>query len=115
MLLNNEVKVQVDPLLVPKPMLGRRRRFRDDEKLALLTQANGGSSISEVGRRYGISVSLLFRWKRELGFETPAPVRRGRVAKRQGISAEIVELRASVERLCALNAEFLARMQTKSG
>lgn len=115
MLPNDNLKVKADPLLVPKPAQGRRRRFREDEKIALLSQAKGGSNISEIGRRYGISVSLLFRWKRELQFEMPAPVPRGRVSKRQEVAQEIIELRASVERLCALNAEFLRHMQSKLG
>lgn len=86
MLPNDELKAQADPLLVPKPARGRRRRFREDEKIALLTEATSGSNISEIGRRYGIAVSLLFRWKRELRFEMPAPVPRGTVSKRQEVA-----------------------------
>lgn len=48
---------------------GHRRHFTSDEKRALLTEAfRNGESLSALGRRYDIAVSLLFRWKRELAF-----------------------------------------------
>ena len=51
---------QFDP---PKP--GHRRRFTASQKKALLDEANlPGNSISLVARRFGVSPSLLFRWKR---------------------------------------------------
>ena len=47
----------------PKP--GRRRRFTAEQKRALLDEAGRpGQSISETARRYGVSPSLLFKWKR---------------------------------------------------
>lgn len=43
---------------------GSRRRFTSEQKRALLTEATRpGSSVSETARRYGISPSLLFKWK----------------------------------------------------
>jgi transposase len=43
---------------------GRRRRYTAEEKRQFLQEAAGpGSSISAVARRYGISPSLLFRWR----------------------------------------------------
>ena len=59
----------------PGPMAGRRRRFTNDEKRKFLEEANGpGESMSSVGRRYGLSVSLLFRWRRQLdGQARPNP------------------------------------------
>src|SRR5688500_3446529 len=59
----------------PGPMAGRRRRFTNDEKRRFLEEASGtGESMSSVGRRYGLSVSLLFRWRRQLdGQARPNP------------------------------------------
>ena len=46
---------------------GRRRRFTLDQRRALLTAASApGSSMSEVARRYGVSPTLLFQWKRAM-------------------------------------------------
>ena len=52
---------------LPGPMPGRRRRFTSEEKRLFITQAMAaGESMSSVGRRHGLSVSLLFRWRRQL-------------------------------------------------
>ena len=46
------------------PRSGHRRRFTTEQKQSLLAEAAApGSSISAVARRYGISPSLMFRWK----------------------------------------------------
>lgn len=46
----------------PRP--GQRRRFTAEQKASLLDEAAApGNSISAVARRYGISPSLMFRWK----------------------------------------------------
>jgi transposase len=51
----------------------RRRRFTDDEKRHFLDLASRpGSSVSDVAQRYDLAVSLLFRWRKELG-EGPVP------------------------------------------
>ena len=45
----------------------RRRRWTAAEKVRLVEEAvQPGSSVSFVARRYGLSPSLLFRWKRRL-------------------------------------------------
>lgn len=46
---------------------GRRRRFTPEQKRAFLDEAGRtGNSISEVARRYGLSPSMLFQWKRAM-------------------------------------------------
>lgn len=46
---------------------GKRRRYTPEQKRTLLEEAaKPGQSISEVGRRYGVSPSLLFQWKRAM-------------------------------------------------
>ena len=45
----------------------RRRRWTTAEKARLVEEAmQPGSSVSFVARRYGLSPSLLFRWKRRM-------------------------------------------------
>src|SRR5690242_1805211 len=44
---------------------GRLRRFTADEKRKIVEEATApGQSVSAVSRRYGISPSMLFRWRR---------------------------------------------------
>ncbi len=51
----------------------RRRRFTDEEKRHFLELANRpGSSVSDVAQRYDLAISLLFRWRKELG-DGPVP------------------------------------------
>lgn len=59
---------------IPELRPGRRRRFSREEKVEILTEAaRQNETLSSLGRRYGIAVSLLFRWKKELGFDVAAP------------------------------------------
>src|SRR3712207_9315067 len=45
----------------------RRRRWSTTEKVRLVEEAmQPGSSVSFVARRYGLSPSLLFTWKRRM-------------------------------------------------
>jgi transposase len=44
---------------------GRRRTWSDEEKAAIIAESDGpGTSISAVARRYGLSASQLFTWRR---------------------------------------------------
>ena len=44
---------------------GRRRRWSEDEKLRIVSESLGGPRlVSTTARRYGISPSLLFAWRR---------------------------------------------------
>ena len=53
--------------VIPPVRPGRRRNFSADEKRFYLDQsAAPGESISSVARRYGLSPSLMFRWRRLL-------------------------------------------------
>ena len=48
----------------------RRRQFSEDAKRRILGEASRpGGSLSEVARRYGIDLRLLFPWRRALGLE----------------------------------------------
>ena len=61
--------VQLD---IVERLVCRRRRFSAEEKHHLLELTREpGSSLADVARRYDLSPSLLFRWRRELG-EGPA-------------------------------------------
>ena len=54
---------EVDVIPPGKP--GRRRNFSAAEKQKMVEEASvPGQSVSAVARRYGLSPSLLFRWRR---------------------------------------------------
>jgi transposase len=102
----------------PGPLAGRRRRFTNDEKRKFLEEAAAaGESMSSIGRRYGLSVSLLFRWRRQLdGSARPNPR-----TTEEGARAEARELREKVrefERLLGrktLEVELLKQELTRAG
>lgn len=112
----NNAGAEFDPF--PGPMAGRRRRFTNEEKRRFLEQAMaGGESMSSIGRRYGLSVSLLFRWRRQLeGTSRPNPR-----TTEEGARAEARELRDKVrefERLLGrktLEVELLKQELTRLG
>ncbi len=54
----------------------RRRRWSDDEKLALVEAAIApGASVAEVARSADLDASLIYRWRRELcGTQRKTPV-----------------------------------------
>lgn len=57
------------------PRRARRRRFSTEEKIALLLEAERhGETISSVGRRHGISTSVLFRWRDQFGLGHEKPM-----------------------------------------
>jgi len=44
---------------------GRRRRWSEDEKLRIVAESlSGPRLVSATARRYGISPSLLYTWRR---------------------------------------------------
>jgi transposase len=80
---------------LPGPLPGRRRRFSNEEKRQFLREAMGsGESMSSVGRRYGLSVSLLFRWRRQLDGDNVTARRRD-----DDNRAEVRDLRDRVREL----------------
>ncbi|HUE68077.1 MAG TPA: transposase [Candidatus Acidoferrum sp.] len=59
------------PTVVTEP--GRRRRFSEDAKRRIAEETcQPGVSVSRVARQYGITTSLLFRWRQALGV-APSP------------------------------------------
>ncbi len=57
------------------PKRARRRRFSTEQKIALLLEAeHHGETISSVGRRHGISTSVLFRWRDQFGIGQDKPM-----------------------------------------
>lgn len=44
----------------------RRRRWRSDEKLAVVADAfSPGAVVTDVARRYEVSTSLIYKWRRQ--------------------------------------------------
>ena len=55
----------------------RRRRWSDEERLRILTEAfSPGACVAEVCRRHDVSSALIYTWRRKLreGHIEPAPV-----------------------------------------
>ena len=53
----------------PPPKRATRRRFSLEEKLAILLEIERhGETVSSIGRIHGISTSVLFRWRDQLGY-----------------------------------------------
>lgn len=53
------------------PAKGHRRRFSVEEKRAILVEARDtGTPLSAIARQRGISTSMVFRWRVELGLNT---------------------------------------------
>jgi transposase len=50
-------------LVLPLPQPGRRRRYSLQEKRRFIEEART-SGVSSVARKYGVSASQLFRWRR---------------------------------------------------
>lgn len=54
-----------DVEVIDLPRQGRRRRYSTAEKRRMLEETQApGSSVSAVARRYRVSPSLIFRWRR---------------------------------------------------
>ena len=63
---SKEFKMSKSINLQPKKS-GQRRRFTAEQKRVLLDEATKpGNSVTEVGRRYGVSPRILFQWKRAM-------------------------------------------------
>src|SRR5262245_37290789 len=87
---------------IPGPQDGRRRRFTNAEKRRILEEASRpDETVSSVGRRYGLSVSLLFRWRRLLMGATGTQQERPRTENMptSGLHEEIVRLSREVSEL----------------
>jgi transposase len=55
----------------------RRRRWSDEERLRILTEAfSPGACVAEVCRRHDVSSALIYTWRRKLreGHSEPVPV-----------------------------------------
>jgi transposase len=76
---------------------GRRRRFTPEQKRALLAEAaKPGSSISETARRYGVSPSLLFKWKAAMDDATDKSLKKNEKVVPE---SEVKELRKRIKEL----------------
>ncbi|MGC2779904.1 MAG: transposase [Bradyrhizobium sp.] len=53
----------------PRDGRANRRRFTDEEKLAIVRESDvPGTSAAELCRRHSIVTSMLFRWRVQFGF-----------------------------------------------
>lgn len=54
----------------------RRRRWSDEERLEILTDAFApGACVAEVARRHDVSTALVYTWRRKLREAHPEPAR----------------------------------------
>lgn len=45
----------------------RKSRFTDEQKIAIIAEAERGGKVAEVLRRHGISRETLYRWRKQYG------------------------------------------------
>lgn len=89
--------------------MNRRRRFKDDEKRKFLEEAKQeGECVATVGRRYGISNSLIFRWKREL---EPASCKGGGRSVQSRLRERLEQAEMQYEALLLENASLLREFE----
>lgn len=104
---------------LPGPLPGRRRRFTSEEKRQFIKQAmSPGESMSSVGRRHGLSVSLLFRWRRQLEGQTRAAARADGNGANRAESRELRDRVRELERLLGrktLEVELLQKELSRLG
>ncbi|MCP2218432.1 IS66 family insertion sequence element accessory protein TnpA [Bradyrhizobium elkanii] len=68
-----EQRLTASPISDPPSGRANRRRFTDEEKLAIVTESElPGATAAEVCRRNGIVTSMLFRWRVQFGFSKRA-------------------------------------------
>lgn len=85
-------KVEIDP-----PMQGQRRRFTAAQKRAILNEAvQPGESISKVARRYGLSPSMVFQWRRTMDDAADKSLRKN---ERVVPESEVKKLKARIREL----------------
>ena len=97
-----------DNINIPPVKPGRRRRLSNDQKRALLNQGlSQYHSLSEVGRRYDIPVTLLFRWKRDLKI----PLKFERAPQPPSAEVRLAELEARLTQLELSNRTLTERLQ----
>jgi transposase len=76
---------------------GRRRRFTPEQKRALLAEAaKPGNSVSETGRRHGVSPSLLFKWKAAMDDATDKSLKKN---ERVVPESEVREMKKRIQEL----------------
>ena len=76
---------------------GRRRRFTPEQKRSLLAEAaKPGSSVSETARRYGVSPSLLFKWKSAMDDATDKSLKKN---ERVVPESEVREMKKRIQEL----------------
>jgi hypothetical protein len=64
----NHMAKQPAPVTVPPP--GGRRQFSEELKQRVVAETcRPGASVSEIARRYGLDLRLLFRWRKAFGAE----------------------------------------------
>ena len=53
-------------------MAGRRRSWSLEQKLAIVSEAQGCDNLTELARRHDIRTSQLYTWRRELRYALEA-------------------------------------------
>lgn len=92
-----------------------RRRYSAEEKLRLLTESEArGSSISLVARKYGVSPSLVFRWRRLRDQGSLSGLKAGEAVVPQ---SEVQQLKAKIrelQRLLGKKWDFLCNRASET-
>lgn len=97
---------------VSQAVEGRRRRFTPEQKRTLLAEAaKPGSSVSETARRYGVSPSLLFKWKAAMDDATDKSLKKNERVVPESEVREMQKRIKELERLAGKQAMTIDILQ----
>ena len=54
-----------------------RKRWSDEERLAILSEAISTGNVSRTARRHGVNPSMVFGWRKRFALTPPAPTPNG--------------------------------------
>ena len=85
----------------------RKRRYSEEQIIGVLKELDGGLSVAEAARKYGVSEPTLYGWKNKFGGLEVSEVRRLRALEQENgkLKKLVAELMLDNQVLKELNAK----------